>query len=126
MPQNFIETVDVQRDALKDEILRLKSQGYRLMTITAVDIDEDHVDLIYHYDKGLKLANLRLKQPKKENAPSISDVDFAAFLVENEIQDQFGICFEGLALNFANHLYLDEEVAVTPFCKYGVTRKDAS
>jgi ech hydrogenase subunit D len=121
----FIETTEITQDTLKDEIHRLLDAGYRLETITCVDLDENTVDLLYHFQKNMQLIHLRMKQSKETNAPSISDVVFAAFLVENEIQDQFGLCFDGLALNFSNFLYLEEEVATTPFCKYGITRKES-
>ena len=120
-----LETTAVGSDALKGEVLRLKGDGYRLVTMTCVDLDENNVDLLYSFDKDLKMVHLRMQQLKSQPAPSISDILFAAFLVENEIQDQFGICFEGLVLNFENYLYLEEEVARTPFCKYSVIRKDA-
>ena len=121
----FLETIEVTHETLKDEIHRLLDAGYRLETMTCVDIDDNTVDLLYHFTKDLQLIHLRMKQSKSENVPTISDVLFAAFLVENEIQDQFGLCFEGLVLNFSNFLYLDEEVATTPFCKYGITRKES-
>lgn len=120
-----LETSAVTPSALKTEVLRLKGEGYRIVTLTCVDLDEDNVDLIYTFDRDLEMIHLRMTHPKKQPAPSISDILFAAFLVENEIQDQFGICFDGLVLNFENYLYLEEEVAKTPFCKYSVIRKDA-
>ncbi|TVR01554.1 MAG: hypothetical protein EA399_01815 [Desulfovibrionales bacterium] len=120
-----LATQAVENDNLKAEIRRLKSEGYRLVTLTCVDLDEEHVDLLYSFDKDLEMVHLRMQQPKSTPAPSISDILFGAFLVENEIQDQFGICFDGLVLNFENYLYLEEEVARTPFCKYSVIRKDA-
>lgn len=120
-----LETTPITSDALKGEVLRLKSEGYRFLTMTCVDLDENNVDLLYTFDKDLKMVHLRLQQPKVQPAPSISDILFAAFLVENEIQDQFGICFDGLVLNFENYLYLEKEVARTPFCKYSVIRKEA-
>lgn len=120
-----LETIGVTTDTLKNEIRRLTGEGYRIVTMTCVDLDPDYVDLIYSFDRNLEMVHLRLKHPKAQPAPSISDMLFAAFLVENEIQDQFGVCFDGLVLNFGNYLYLEKEVAKTPFCKYSVIRKDA-
>ena len=51
--------------------------------MTAVDIDEDNVELMYHFDKDLELLHLRMTVAKKAPAPSISGVYFAAFLIEN-------------------------------------------
>lgn len=120
-----LRTMDVAQDGLKNEVFRLKGQGFRLVTLTCVDLDESSVDLIYTFDRDLEMVHLRMRQAKDQPAPTISDILFAAFLVENEIQDQFGICFDGLVLNFDRSLYLEEEVSTTPFCKYGVTRKPA-
>ncbi|SDB02920.1 ech hydrogenase subunit D [Desulfonatronum thiosulfatophilum] len=119
-----LETVAVAMDELKVEVTRLKAEGWRLVTITCVDLDEENVDLLYTFDRELEMVHLRLKQPKTQPVPSISDILFAAFLVENEIQDQFGLCFAGLVLNFENYLYLEEEVGTTPFCKYSIIRKN--
>ncbi len=120
-----LETTVIESDALKSEAARLKGEGYRFVTMTCVDLDEENVDLIYSFDRDLEMVHFRLRQSKSRPVPTISDVLFAAFLVENEIQDQFGLCFEGLVLNFENYLYLEEEVATTPFCKYSVIRKEA-
>jgi ech hydrogenase subunit D len=121
----ILPATDIAADALKGEVLKLKADGYRFVTMSCVDLDEDHVDLIYAFDRELEMVHYRLKQPKAQPALSISDILFTAFLVENEIQDQFGICFEGLVLNFENYLYLEKEVGRTPFCKYSVIRKEA-
>lgn len=118
----ILPTTDIASDALKGEVLKLKADGYRFVTMTCVDLDEDSVDLIYTFDRDLTMIHLRMRQAKANPAPSISDVLFAAFLVENEIQDQFGICFDGLVLDFKRSLYLEDEVGTTPFCKYSVTR----
>jgi ech hydrogenase subunit D len=117
-----LETIGITSNTLKSEVGRLTGDGYRIVTMTCVDLDADHVDLIYSFDRNLEMVHLRLKQPKVQPVPSISEMIFAAFLVENEIQDQFGICFDGLVLNFENYLYLEKEVARTPFCKYSVIR----
>lgn len=120
-----LETREIVADALHGEVAKLKGEGYRFVTMTCVDLDAEHVDLIYSFDRDLEMVHYRMRQAKSQPAPSISGVLFTAFLVENEIQDQFGICFDGLVLNFENYLYLEEEVATTPFCKYSVIREGA-
>ena len=105
---------------------RMKQAGYRLVTLTAVDLDERSVDLIYHFDRELGLSHFRVNVTKGRPVPSICGVYFAAVLVENEIQDQFGLRFDGLALDYDAGLYLEEEAGRTPFCKYGIISKPAS
>lgn len=118
-----IPTKQVTIETLAAEVSAYKTANWRLLVMTCVDLNETEVDIIYSFDKENVVEHLRLTTLKQEKVPSISGIYLAAFLSENEIQDQFGICFDGLVLNFANHLYLDDEVATTPFCKFGVTRK---
>ena len=39
----------------------------------------------------------------------------AAVLVENEIQDQFGIAFDDIAVDYNRRFYLDSDVQTVPF-----------
>ena len=119
------ETITVTRESVVEETGKAKAEGYRFLTMSCVDLDEDNVDLLYHFDRDLTLKHFRMVVPKRESVPSVSGVYLAAFLIENEIKDHFGIEFDGLALDFGGTLYLDEEVTRTPFCKYGVVRKDS-
>ena len=45
---------------------------------------------------------------------------FAALLVENEIQDFFGLRFEGLLVDYRGMLYLEEEALKTPYCRFSL------
>ena len=47
---------------------------------------------------------------------------FGAFLVENEIRDQFAVTFDGLVLDYQGKLYNEtaQTAASSPFCKYHV------
>ena len=104
----------------------LKISGYRFVTITCLEIDETTLEMIYHFDKDLKIVHYRMQVSKDETVPSLTPVFFAAFLVENEIIDQFGVTFENLVLDFGGSLYLDDndDITATPFCKYGVKKAD--
>ncbi len=111
----------VDKAVLIAEAAARKAEGKRFVTISCVELESDDCDLIYHFDQDLELENLRCTVPRNEPVPSISGVYLAAFLVENEIQDQFGLRFEGLVLDFGRSLYLDEEVTTLPFCRYSVS-----
>ena len=118
------EPTNVTLETVVAEVTKIKEEGYRIVTMTAVDLDEENIDLMYHFDKDLEQRHLRMTVAKKSPVPSISGVYFAAFLIENEIEDQFGTKFDGLVLDFGGTLYLEEEVMRTPFCKYGVVRSE--
>lgn len=100
--------------------------GYRLLTLSCVDLGGTGFDILYHFDRDLHLENYRLTVPRGQTVPSISGVYFAALLVENEIRDQFGVCFDGIVLDFGGTLYLEDEVRTSPFCKYSVTQTKPS
>jgi ech hydrogenase subunit D len=114
------EIIPVGPDALLGEAARLKVQGWRLVTLSCTEIDATTVDLLYHFDKGLKLKHLRLAAAKASPVPSISPVYFAALLVENEIQDHFGLTFDGLIVDYKGTLYMEEEALKTPYCRYSL------
>jgi ech hydrogenase subunit D len=122
------EIMAVSAEALVGEVARLKVLGYRLVTLSCTELDADTLDVLYHFDKDLGLKHLRLTAPKSAAVPSISPVYFAALLVENEIQDFFGLRFEGLAVDFQGMLYLEEEALKTPYCRFSLrtAEKDAA
>lgn len=119
------ETKNVDKDRLMAEVQALKNEGQRLLTMTSVDLGESF-DLLYHFDLDLRMTHLRLTVPKGESVPSISGIYFAALVIENEIQDLFGIKFEGLALDFGGNFYLEEEVKKYPFCKVTVGKTETA
>jgi ech hydrogenase subunit D len=118
------DVITIGLDQVVGACARKKAEGYRFVTMTCSVLSPDTVDILYHFDKSYKLEHLRLTVPRHTPLPSISDVYFAAFLVENELQDLFGLRFRGLALDYNQTLYLDPEVATAPFCKYSVNAGD--
>ena len=119
----MLETTDIQLSQLHDTTKQCLDDGYRFVTISCVELDAERVDLIYHFDKDVQLAHYRLTVPKAGELPSISDIYMAAFLVENELQDQFGLVFAGLVVDFGQTLLTEENIS-TSFCKYSITRAD--
>ena len=115
------DVISVSSDILVGEAAKIKVEGFRFVTMSCVELDGNTVNILYHFDKDLTLKHLRLTALKDSSVPSISSVYFAAFLVENEIQDLFGIRFKGLALDYERTLYLEEAVKITPFCKYSIS-----
>jgi ech hydrogenase subunit D len=122
-----IEATTIAPARLLAEVGRLKDEGYRLITLTSVELDETNMEILYHFDRGLALKHLRVPVAKGGTLPSVSGLLFSAFLVENEIRDQFALTFEGLVLDYQGKLY--SETAHTeissPFCKYQITKAEA-
>ena len=112
-------------EILTGESAKLKYEGYKFITLSCMEIDAGHVEILYHFDRDLRLKHFRLSVPRERVIPSISHVYLAAFLVENEIQDFFNVRFSGLAIDFNRTLYLDDEIKNVPFCKYQVVAPDS-
>jgi ech hydrogenase subunit D len=115
------EVFSVSLDNIIEKVAKKKVEGYRFVTMSCAELDENTIDILYHLDKDLKLINFRLTVPRNTAIPSISPVYFAAFLVENEMQDLFDVRFTGLVIDYERTLYLEEDVKITPFCKYSIS-----
>ena len=89
----------------------MQNQGQRFMLITCVDLKDDTFDLIYQFDKDLVLTAFRVTVGKGQVVPSISPVFISALLIENEIQDLFGIEFSDLAIDYNHKLMTIEDVS---------------
>ena len=59
-------------DNLLRETAAVKTAGYRLVTLTCTALDENHFDILYHFDRGLALKHLRLEVAAETPVPSIS------------------------------------------------------
>ncbi len=114
------EVIHVGVDTVLGEAARAKAEGYRFVTMTCVERDADSVELLYHFDRDYELRHLRGTVAKDALVPSITPVYLAAFLVENEIQDLFGLRFHGLGIDYGRTLYFDEAVNQAPFCTFRV------
>ena len=98
---------------LHSEVWNLKRQGYRFVTMTCTDVGDAH-DVLYHFDKQYELQHLRLRVPRGETLPSITELFFAAVLVENEIQDLFGVTVTGMAVDYKGRFILSEGAPAAP------------
>jgi Ni,Fe-hydrogenase III component G len=107
---------DISQANLLTEVMQLKSDGYRFVTMTCCDTGDAH-DILYHFDKNYALRHLRLKLARGATLPSISALFFAAVLVENEIKDLFGIDISSLAVDFKGRFILSDGAPTAPLNK---------
>ena len=101
---------------LEDIVAKTKDffqQGYRFVTIDCIQMGDNRWQLLYHFDKDLKLSHVRVTFDVLE-VPSISPVYMGALLVENEIQDFFGLKFTDLVINYEGRLFLTDAVGPAP------------
>lgn len=91
----------------------LFQQGYRFVTIDCIQMEEGKWQLLYHFDKDLNLVHFRVNL-EGNTLPSISGIYLCALLIENEIQDLFGLKFEGLVINYEGKLMITDDVGPAP------------
>ncbi len=106
----------VTPETLQDEVKALFQGGYRLVTATCKDQGDDF-EILYHFDRDLTLLNLRMTFPKDVEIPSISGSYLAAFLIENEMKELFGVKISGIAVDYGGKLLVTEETLQTPMLK---------
>ena len=112
MTINEVLTLENQQEKIGALLLH----GYRFVTMTVVDKGEEF-DIFYHFDLNYEMVTYQLMLKKGENLPSISEICFAAVIVENEIQDLFGITVSNLALDYEKHFLLAPDAPAEPFCR---------
>lgn len=112
-------------DEVRTSAKSMLDDGWRFITQTVVDRGDEGFDILFHYDRDLEEKDFRLNVPKGTVIPSISNVYFAAMLIENENRDLFGLEYDGLVLDFQRTLYLEEAGAplTAPFCKISTFSK---
>ena len=116
----FFEAKEVTPQTLLSEVQQLANAKYRFVTMSQTVMDENTLRLFYHFDVNLTMSDLRhnaelcvweptdakgmvhlrMDVNKNERIPSITPIYFCAVLVENETQDQFGVRFADLPLDY--------------------------
>jgi ech hydrogenase subunit D len=109
MNVHIVEAKEMAPEQIMPEAQAKFDAWYGLVGRTVLAADDQHVELLYHYDKANDMAHLRAKIQKDLPIPSISGIYFCALLAENEVQDLFDVRFEGLALDYKRTLLLTEE-----------------
>lgn len=115
------QVTDITRDELLGVVQNMKFEGYRFITLSCVTGPDESYELIYHFDLDMKLRNFRLVVEKGQSAPSISQIYFCAFLVENEVKELFGVAIDGVVLDYGGKLLLSDGAPSTPMAGGQIT-----
>jgi ech hydrogenase subunit D len=114
---------EITKAELLSEVQKMASQKYRFVTSTCVDLGEDNLDVIYHFDKDTQLKNLRIKAKRGAEIPSISSVYLCAVLIENEMKELFGLNVTGIAIDYGGHFLLTPDELKNPQSKISIVKK---
>lgn len=119
----LFESTSVTPQSLLEAVKAFEQDGFRFVTLSQTVKDEDTLILYYHFDKDRTMRHLRMEVSKSEKIPSIADIFLCALLIENETQDQFGVRFSGLPLDYDGKMYLEGEVKRAPFFTMSTLKK---
>ncbi len=89
--------LDVTQDKVAEACLGVSSLPglYHLSTMTGIDLGQE-IGILYHFWEGNRFVAVRTKVPKSSpRIQSIAGAMPSATLYEAEIQDLFGVTFEG-------------------------------
>ncbi len=92
------------------------NDDYRLITATCID-EGELFRIIYSFDKDLTIINLEVTTPREKSILSISDIYACAFLVENEMQELFGLKIDNIALDLGGKMYMAGGVKEAPMAR---------
>ncbi|MEM1573819.1 MAG: NADH-quinone oxidoreductase subunit C [Candidatus Methanomethylicaceae archaeon] len=91
--------INIKRESLKNFIKFLVEEiGVKhLSTITGIDLNQEEMELLYHFAYNNSIAiTIGIKIPKNNlKVPTIVDIIPGAIFYEQEVHDMFGIIFEG-------------------------------
>ncbi|HHW04179.1 MAG TPA: NADH-quinone oxidoreductase subunit C [Thermoanaerobacterales bacterium] len=118
----MMDSKEVKVENLLQQVQKYLDEGYRLVTETCVK-ENGGYKIIYTFEKDYIMENIHIIVNDME-VPSISGIYFCALLVENEIQDFFGLKFGGLAVDFKGRMLLGEESPVGPLASVEIVRKE--
>ena len=91
----------VELSNLISRVSDLKAEGYRLVQICGVVLDDETYEILYSFDKDHLLKTLRLDiKIDADEVESITGIYWPAFIYENEIHDLFGVQFNHSALDY--------------------------
>lgn len=108
-------STEVTTDTLLEAVKKLEQDGFRFVTLSQTVKDENTLILYYHFAQNMLMQHLRMEVDKNVKIPSIASIFLCALLIENETQDQFGVRFDGLPLDYDGKMYLEGEVKRAPF-----------
>lgn len=104
----------IEKDKVLEEVNTLKLYGYRFVSMTCDETENNMYELSYHFDINYKMKHLRIVIKPEDTIESISRIYASAFLIENEYQDLYGFTFTGLSIDYKGRLYLTPKSVQKP------------
>lgn len=108
----------ITKNDIVNEGKKLLDAGGKFVTAVCNDLgDKLEVSYFFSADRGTQLTGLRYAVGKDEEVPSLTGVTLSTLLIENEMQELFGLKVKGLAIDFGGHMLLAHDSPTTPMLK---------
>ncbi len=109
MKHRLANCTEISRDRLKESVIELRDQDWRLITASGIPRGDGAYTVLYHFEKDDRLRHLRVELAAGEPLPSIGLICPGASLVENEMIELQGVPVVDLAVDYGGRLYRDFE-----------------
>jgi len=110
--------IKVDKSTIVGEGKKLLDAGAKFVTAVCNDLDTElEVTYFFSSNRGTEMKGLRLAVPKDEVVPSLSGNTLSVVLIENELQELFGLKVDGIAINYGGHMMLAHDSPTTPMLK---------
>ncbi|MCE5243467.1 MAG: NADH-quinone oxidoreductase subunit C [Syntrophobacteraceae bacterium] len=108
----------IAKSDIVNEGKKLMDAGSKLVTAVCSDLDEKlEVSYFFSSGRGVDMTCLRYTVGKDEEVQSLSGVTLSSVLIENEMQELFGLKVKGLAIDYGGHMLLAHDSPVMPMLK---------
>ena len=119
--------IKVDTGSLVGEGKKMLDAGAKFVTAVCNDLDSElEVTYFFSSNRGTEMKGLRLTVAKDQEVPSISGATLAAVLIENELQELFGLKVKGIAIDYGGHMLLAHDSPTTPMLKEKKAVADAA
>jgi Ni,Fe-hydrogenase III component G len=110
--------IKIDKTTLVGEGKKLLDAGAKFVAAVCNDLDKElEVTYFFSSNRGAEMRGLRLTVAKDEEIPSLTGATLAAVLIENELQELFGLKIKGIAIDFGGHMLLAHDSPTTPMLK---------
>ncbi len=110
--------IRIDATAIVSEGKKLLDTGCKFVTAVCNDLGEQ-LEVIYLFssNRGTEMKGFRCAVAKDEEIPSLTGTTLAAVLIENELQELFGLKIKGIAIDYGGHMLLAHDSPVMPMLK---------
>ncbi len=110
--------IKIDKSEIVSEGKKLLDAGGKFVTVVCNDLDADmEITYFFSSNRGIDMQGLRCTVAKGEEVPSLTGETLSVVLIENELQELFGLKVKGIAIDYGGHMLLAHDSPTTPMLK---------